>query len=98
MYKLTKKEYTEKSVNDVKTAYISFEGVMPDLSKYGGKSLYLINENPTVINGITIPSWTHWFFPLYSSGDCVGYAVYPDASSFYIIGHTSSGFYARKVY
>lgn len=80
-----------------KSNFITFKASIPDLAKYGGMSVCLMNEEPVTINGVVIPSWCHWYIPMASNGDFVGYVGYPDARLFILIGHTRDGYYAKKI-
>lgn len=99
VFNLISAENLDSRLNDIKLQYLMFKGnELPDLSSYNGKPLYLINENPITISNIVLSAWTQWYFPMYSTGDCIGFAIYPTASTFTIIGHCGNEYYAHKLY
>lgn len=87
-----------KIANMASTVNLSITDVIPDLTKYQGYSVVLTNSLPVVIRGKTINPWSKWNFPRVSFPDFVGYCAYPDASKFWVIGHTNEGYFARQVY
>lgn len=79
-------------------AVIAASNDIPDLRPYSGRAVVMYNDSPIDIRGIVINSWSKWYFPLISFNDFVGYVVYPDATHFWIIGHTIDGYFAHQVY
>lgn len=80
------------------TTVIATTDHIPDLAPYSGRAVMLYNDTPIDIRGVVINAWSKWYFPVISYNDFIGYVVYPDASHFWIIGHTIDGYFARQVY
>ncbi|MFR7590205.1 MAG: hypothetical protein ACLUVC_02080 [Longibaculum sp.] len=58
----------------------------------------LVNGTAISINGTRIPAWTKFYFPCpLGNGDFFGFAVYPDASVIYIIGHANGYWFVNQL-
>lgn len=89
---------TKEFITKKTTVVITATDHIPDLAPYLGRAVTMYNDSPIDIRGVMINSWSRWYFPIISLNDYAGYAIYPDASHFWIIGHTKDGYFARQVY
>lgn len=95
---LATKDYVDNQRGSIDYLYFKSESELNDLlDKYYRKSIVVIPTNEVTLGGITIKAWTCIFVPFATAGDTFAIAVYPDASNFFIIGHTNLGWTVKKL-
>lgn len=99
---MSKKLATKKYVDDqiAKTRYFSFtslDELNTIMQQYPAQCITVVPTVAVKFGTVTIQAWSRCFITFTTTGDTAGFAIYPDTSSFWIIGHTSKGWFAKKI-
>ena len=99
--KLATTDYVDKSTNSAvgKMKYYSINSLteLDNIIKQNPeKSLIACPHSDISISGVTIKAWSHIFLPFPTTTDSIGFAVFPKATSFIIVGRAENTWYAKK--